>query len=418
MDKRYLIIAFIFLIFLPLALSEVTMKCKYDKKANTYDCVFNKFDVSVDVGMVKGGIHVYGTDYYPGESGRVYVQLLDENSVPIDDAVCLFDMYSPDNEKLFDDASMFFLENGLYYFDLLIPEEEGVYMVAVRCMYLIEKTYDYTDSVTIVHGGVSGTVEDTWKDDDEYHTVNERLISGGGYSFDFYYDFYNVSIPNNVTGMAIYWIGRWTSDEEYVYIYLYDWCNSSWILLPNRISTNTPTVSNFLSVDNYDMSCLMTPDGMVRVRFTDEDWSEKTKSGDFMTDYIVVEMDYAVFGQINSIRGGGEVHIHTPRMTSDGISTEVWKRYLELYPYIKEVQQQVDPQICVDNETLMIYTNYTFCIGDECSNVTYKTYQHCEYGCDPTLNRCIPSSFQRYGIFALLVLAMMLISGIAWKWFA
>jgi len=100
------------------------------------------------------------------------------------------------------------------------------------------------------------------------------------------------------------------------------------------------------------------------------------------------------------------------------VPDEVWKRYLELYPYIKEVQQQVDPQICVDNETLMIYTNYTFCIGDDCRVVDYKTYQHCDYGCDPVLNRCVPPPFQRYGLYVVIILGLLFVSGVAYRWFA
>jgi len=100
------------------------------------------------------------------------------------------------------------------------------------------------------------------------------------------------------------------------------------------------------------------------------------------------------------------------------VPDEVWKRYLELYPYIKEVTKTVDPSICVDNNTLLTYVNYTFCIGGDCRVVNYETYQHCDYGCDPALNRCIPPPHERYGLYVLLILGLIILGGIYYRWYA
>ena len=385
------------------------MKCKYIKGTKDFVCEFK--DLSIEkikrVGIVKGGIKVYGTDYYPDEDGRVFIQLLDEDGKPIDDALCLLDMFYPDKTIWFYEAPMIWLNvsKGLYYFDFVVPPTEGIYMITVQCFYVIDETFDYADSVTVTHGVSSGSVQDTWKDDNVYYTVTEKLIAGGGYALDFYFDFYNVSIPSNVTGMTVYWVGRWTSSEETVYFEVYDWCTGGWVDLVNNISTNTPTVSNFISVDDHNISCLVsgTDSGTVRVRLRDKDWSEKVEAGDLMTDFIDVQMKYATYGQINNIRGGGEVHVHSPKV-SELISSDVWRRYLELYPYIKKVTETVDPQVCIDNQTLLTYINYTFCIGDSCQTVSYNTTQVCPYGCDTQLNECKKPPYIYYAImFALLI---------------
>ena len=188
-----------------------------------------------------------------------------------------------------------------------------MWKITTRCVYIIEKTEDFADDVTVIQGVSSGSVEDTWKDDNQFYSVNEKLLSNGGYALDFYFDFYNVSLIQNYTGMTIYWIGRWDSPEEDVYIELWDWCNNNWTnSLPNTISTNTPIVSNFLSKDDWNLSCLInqTDAGTVRVRFRDKDWSEKEVAGTLDTDYIVVQINYATYGEYNEIRGGGEIHIN------------------------------------------------------------------------------------------------------------
>jgi len=390
------------------------MKCKYDKRTQTYDCVFEEFDIRKirEVGMIKGGINVYGTDYYPSEDGRVFIQLLDEDGKPIDDALCLLDLFYPDKTIWFYEAPMIWLNisKGLYYFDFIVPDQEGVYMVTVQCFYVIDETFDYADSVTVTHGVESGSVQDTWKDDNVYYTVSEKLLAGGGYALDFYFDFYNVSIPSNVTGMTVYWVGRWTSSEEIVYFEVYDWCTGSWVDLVNNISTNTPTVSNFVSVDEYNISCLVsgTDSGTVRVRLRDKDWSEKVEAGDLMTDFIDVQMKYATYGQINNIRGGGEVHVHSPAV-SELISSDVWRRYLELYPYIKQVTQTVDPQVCLDNNTLLSYINYTFCIGNTCQDVSYNTTIPCQYGCDMQRNKCKEPPYIKWIIVLAIVFGVIIL---------
>lgn len=256
-------------------------------------------------------IKVFGTEYVPSDEGRVFLQLLDENFNPIDNALCVMDLYYPDKTIWFYEAPMIWLNvsKGLYYFDFIVPNITGVYMVTVQCFYVIDETYDYADSTTVVQGVESGSVEDTWKDDDQYYTVTEKLLAGGGYAFDVYFDFYNVTIPENNTGISIYWIGRWAEPSEYVYMALWDYCTDSWYNLTNYISSNTPTVTNFVSVDEYNITCFMNDVGTVRVRFYDTDWSEKEDAGDFMTDFIDVQMKYATYGQINNIRGGGEVHV-------------------------------------------------------------------------------------------------------------
>jgi len=259
----------------------------------------------------KPHVKVFGTEYSPQDEGRVFLQLLDENFKPINNALCLISIYYPDKTEWFRNVSMFYLpgSDGLYYFDFIAPAIEGVYMVSAKCFYVIDETYDYADSYNLVRGNrINGAIEDTWKDDSVYLTFRESLFD----RLEVRFDFENVSIPINNTGMTIYWVGRWEDPDEYLTEYVYDFCNSAWLELPNRITTNTPMVSNYLDASAYNISCFLGDAGnVVRVRF--EDQGAYGSREYFRTDFIDVQMHYATYGQINNIRGGGEIHVSTKK---------------------------------------------------------------------------------------------------------
>ncbi len=258
----------------------------------------------------KWEINVFGTEYSPGDEGRVFLQLLRDHE-PVNNSLCVIDIYWPNKTVFIREAPMFYLEGskGLYYFDFLAPEEQGIYMLSVQCFYIVEKTFDYADDVVINNGiHVWGTYQDTWQDDGRYLIISESDFTG--YKLDVRFYFYNISVPENYTGMTIYWNGKWTSNEEYLNIQAYDWCNNDWFsAFDNKVTVYTPTVSNFLSKDEYNVSCLVSPEGTVIVRFTDSNPSETTKRGYFYTDYIDVQMNYLAPAQIETIRGGGEIHV-------------------------------------------------------------------------------------------------------------
>jgi len=271
----------------------------------------SKIKVNATVTLpAKWEINVFGTEYSPGDEGRVFLQLL-RNHEPVNNSLCVIDIYWPNKTVFIKEAPMFYLEGskGLYYFDFLAPEEQGIYMLSVQCFYIVEKTFDYCDEVDINKGmHVWGTYQDTWEDDGKYLIIAESDLTG--YKLDVRFYFYNVSTPSNYTGMTIFWSGKWTSSEEYLNIQAYDWCNDDWFsAFDNKVTSYTPTVSNFLSKDEYNVSCLVSPEGTVIVRFTDSNPSEHTKRGYFYTDYIDVQMNYLTLAQVEAIRGGGEIHV-------------------------------------------------------------------------------------------------------------
>jgi len=399
---KFLSLIFIFLLLVPTVFGKEkpsnieNLICKKikTKHGSYYDCFTS----------LKREIRVYGTEYSPGDYGRIFLQLLDEGQ-PVNNALCLIDLYYPDLTVWFDDASMFYLNgsDGLYYFDVVVPDNLGVYMTTVKCFYIIDETLDYADDTTVIKGLESGSFQDTWKDDNVYHTVKEKLYSGG-YSLDFHYSFYDVQIPSNYTGMTIYWIGRWTSSEEVVYMYLWNWCNDSWVVLPNEISTNTPMVSNYLDSDGWNVNCFVAPNGTIMVRFSDSNASEKVEATELMTDFIDVQMHYATFGSIENIRGGGEIHVGLAGVTN----LEDLKGLLFALHSTPESNRT-----CIDNNTLLIQKEIVWKVNNKIYRITKNETVYCRWGCNFDKVECNPSPLYQYGTLIGIIIFFVIIGFLA-----
>jgi len=413
---KILTLILFFLLFIPTAFARVTMMCKYDKRTDTYDCEFTEFNITIDeikkakeVGYQKGGINIYGTEYYPGEHARIYVQLLDEYGNPIDNGNCVLNIYTPQNSKLVTNATMPFLENGLYYYDLIAPSQEGVYMLTVKCTWLLASSYEYVDAFNLTYGTESGSYLNTYEFDGVYHSITEQNVNGS-YRLEFLYIFNNVNIPNNTNSLSLVWRGSWKDKKENVAICLYNFRTSSYDCIPNQIKSTTPMVS-YETTNWQDY----ISNNQVIVKFVDTVQVGDNVASTLDTDQFYISLNYFFPRYINNIRGGGEMHVHYPPAFGGLTAEEVWKKYLELYPYIKYVTKLTDPSVCIDNQTLLHYQNYTFCIADDCRLVTYNTTEYCEYGCDPVLNRCMPKPLERYIIYLLVLIVLTIIGGLVWK---
>ena len=83
----------------------------------------------------QGKLDLLGTDYIRGDDATVFLQLLNENDTSINDASCEFDAYFPNKSVFHQDTIMNHLSgsDGLYYYDLTIPNFTGVYMLSSVC---------------------------------------------------------------------------------------------------------------------------------------------------------------------------------------------------------------------------------------------------------------------------------------------
>jgi len=82
-----------------------------------------------------GSLQLSGTEYISGQTGKIFAQLLNSSYLPINNASCLLNMYYPNETILYNNVSMTAVGNdGLYYYDFLAPNTEGLYMLSVSCV--------------------------------------------------------------------------------------------------------------------------------------------------------------------------------------------------------------------------------------------------------------------------------------------
>lgn len=101
----------------------------------------------------KTTIDVFGTEYQVGDNATVWVQLLDDDKQPINNALCHFDIYYPDKTVFINDGTLLHLigSDGLYYNDFIVSNQTGVYMVSVYCDFVHGINYSISEQDSMVY---------------------------------------------------------------------------------------------------------------------------------------------------------------------------------------------------------------------------------------------------------------------------
>ena len=133
----------------------------------------------------RADLTLFGTQYKPGESGKVFLQLLDSDDAAINDATCRVTAYYPNLTRFLDDEAMTLTpdSNGLYFRNIVAPTTIGVYMVEAECLFRTNSTDFNVSSFTVFNGTIlGGDVTSIHQSDDIYLTLSEV----GGDFFDIF----------------------------------------------------------------------------------------------------------------------------------------------------------------------------------------------------------------------------------------
>lgn len=113
-----------------------------------------------------GQIVVHGTEYVPDESGTIFIQVLDEDGVPVNDATVVLTMWDTDGNKELDGVSATYIaaSNGIYHYDFTAPSDDGVYVVDVTTSS--PTGYGSTEiHVSSEGGGGGASASDIWEEE-------------------------------------------------------------------------------------------------------------------------------------------------------------------------------------------------------------------------------------------------------------
>jgi len=138
-----------------------------------------------------GDFELQGTEYSPGDPGTIFLQLKDAQGSPVNNGACYLDIYSPlvngTHPYFLEDAPMIFDSNddGIYYYDIHVPEILGNYMLSAKCSYSYQTplwvygpfSQDVASEVRIANGDWDGNAVAL---NDKADTLYEKCISTSG----------------------------------------------------------------------------------------------------------------------------------------------------------------------------------------------------------------------------------------------
>ena len=256
-------------------------------------------------------LNIMGTDYQVGESGKIFVHA-SQNGESINDASCYLTVYYPDNSLFIDNQYMFFLEHGLYYYNFIVPNVLGIYMLHANCFYFKEN-YPYypADSlepmnITLINGtNYIGSVFNLYSFDDSLHdsisSVSNKVIVNY---------FFNSSQINNISNPIFIWRGQSNNILTMKLAYL-NWSNNQYIYF-NKNITIPETASSSITPSSLDLfiSQELPQEAInnmtqlkIRLNYS------RTSVFVVFSNYVMIHSQLQINNSNFILNGGGELHI-------------------------------------------------------------------------------------------------------------
>jgi len=272
-------------------------------------------------------IKVFGTEYQFWDNARVWLQLLDDNNQPINNATCFVQIFYPDNTIFVNFSGMNFLGNGIFAYDFTAPNISGVYMVITKCT-IPKLEYNIT-YVNITYDGFEcGTINCGYGWSDYWYLSGRADITtlGGAYNGSYHLRLRAnngwaerpVNNLNDVVNPILFmWVKTYSFEaNEYAYAYFWD---GSWHLLRRWVDGED---DNVYKIYSFNLSGYSLGNNIIAFE------SDMSGLGDFFyvddikiqagikSYYIANETEYFI------VRGSGELHI-SPRDTTEDVSINI-----------------------------------------------------------------------------------------------
>jgi hypothetical protein len=277
-----------------------------------------------------GTLGIHGTEYQTNSNGKIFLQLLDSNNLPVNNGYCFANIYYPNNTLFYSNLTMFYLSNsdGLYYHDIPIYNDTEVYMISARCQapsistlfYASNFSYDYATNIT-------GNYTDTWALDGVFHSYAGNLIL-----LRVMYNFTNISYPSGSI-LNLNWYGTQQYQGIAVWFDALNFSSNAFQVLPNSIAPQSQSI--IYHVNNV-LSPYFIKNGVVNIRI-------RSGVGTVYTDFLNVEVINASVSV--AVKGSGEMHV------SDDASS--------VNNTILSVNSSLSNQISQTNSSIMNYLQNT-----------------------------------------------------------
>jgi len=233
----------------------------YDEYENQYEVAAYNVDFVDAVNNVNEilsqppTIDVLGTYYEVGDVAKVIAQL-STSGLAINNATCYASIYYPDNSLYLRNTIMEYVDNsdGLYVYDMTIPNVTGVYPLSVVCDYITTDVTYYVMDASYEYGtSSSGGGTEIWFDDDVYSNYSSGEL-GDNQVWSVNLTYMDVNISDATRDFYVEWQGftDMPSGGE-GFFYLYNYNTSTFDQTINSITSGITSVSFTVEddIENY-----------------------------------------------------------------------------------------------------------------------------------------------------------------------
>ncbi len=336
--------------------------------------------------ILRWNVNVFGTDYTVGDNGRIFVQLV-RNNTGFDGAVCLVNVHYPDSSYL---TPNYFIEggllvslgeDGLYYTDFTVPSQIGIYMISAECFVGENTTRWNATSDTLVEGTIkSGSIADIHEDDGSYYELEEQDNGGNNQSYQHEFEF-NVSglteALNTTATIGLLFAGRLRIGDlgdidDTIKFQLWNWTGGYWNDLPNHLYPQV-TDTDVIVANTGDGSGALdyVNDSILRTRLQDTDQTTDDDKGLIFIDRYWLALTFPVVEPVLGIAGGGELNVRAPANYSS-----IFANFTDLTNLLLAVNQSLSAEISAVNTSIYNRIDLMETNIDAEFNLTYWWLEH------------------------------------------
>jgi len=276
-----------------------------------------------------GTMEVSGTGYQVGDMGTIFLQLRDDQGLPVNDGACYLDIYYPysynaSHDLMLQSAPMIFKEEGVYYYDLLVPNYTGVYMAFATCSYAFDPIWIYPSSESTKGSDlqeVSGTCENSTVALNDYDKTY-IACSGSNIELNFTFDVDYYGNLTNVTDVELYFSGEAEKETTLTFSY---WNGTAFVDLPNTLtmypsgaSVIYPSGVDHFASNSIPLDALLYNGAEVILKLTYTGNNIDTYLNWFSLRLLTAE------GTVQELKGSSEMHVSEKINLIWDLLTDIW----------------------------------------------------------------------------------------------
>jgi len=278
---------------------------------------------------------MFGTEYTANSLATIFLRLVDADSNPVDNAICILNVYAPysyniSHPKLINNQIMLHKEEGLYYYDYLLPSYTGIYMELASCRYT-QVLRDYPDGeishfpdVTMAVG--SELVGSPVTLNSYLDWLYMRVKSTPSKNFDLNFSFSNLDYNyTNASRVDLNIWGETPSAGDQFTMSAWNWTKGAWYVIGTYVGQGSSDGLYATGVDEYRSfqypndtnNFFVGQNAKVRINSTGSSGNSYTF---FNSMYFTVSThDTSTIPP--EIRGSGEIHVSSPEVVTFPIVT-------------------------------------------------------------------------------------------------